>query len=70
MLAGLSLLGSTLQPVVERLAIYVVMWGQDFRALSSLVRKNLGAHSRRNIKTAIMFTTALSFMHVINTLVF
>lgn len=62
MLLGLSLIGTTLQPYVERLAIYAILWGEDYRSLGSLVRKNLSAHSRRNIKTAIMFTTSLAFM--------
>jgi len=30
--------------------------------LSDLVRKNLSGHSRRNIKTAVMFTTSLAFI--------
>jgi len=62
MLFGLSLIGTMLQPYAERLSIYVLMWGSDYRSMSSMVRKNLSAHSGRNIKTAIMFTTSLSFI--------
>eukprot|EP01119_Soliformovum_irregulare_P011698 TRINITY_DN2957_c0_g2_i5.p1 TRINITY_DN2957_c0_g2~~TRINITY_DN2957_c0_g2_i5.p1 ORF type:complete len:779 (-),score=230.88 TRINITY_DN2957_c0_g2_i5:26-2362(-) len=62
MLFGLSLIGTTLQPFAERLCIYILLWGSDYRALSELVRKNLAAHGRRNIKTATMFTTALAFI--------
>lgn len=63
MLLGLSLIGMTLQPYAERLAIYLLIWGSDYRTLSQLVRKNLSSHSRRNIKTAVMFTTSLAFMY-------
>ncbi len=63
MLLGLSLIAITLQPFLERLVVYVLLWGEDRRTLTELVKKNLGAHSRRNIKTAVMFTTALAFMY-------
>lgn len=66
MLFGLSLIGTILQPFVEKLIIYLLMWGKDYRSLSHLVRKNLGAHGNRNIKTAIMFTTSLAFMYYFN----
>lgn len=68
MLFGLSLIGTTLQPFAERMAIYVLMWHEDYRALHNLVRKNLSSHGRRNIKTAIMFTTSLAFMYIISLL--
>ena len=63
MLLGLSLVGQTLQPHVEKLFLHLLMWGADYRSMAGLVRKNLGAHSKRNLKTAIMFTTSLSFMY-------
>ncbi len=62
MLFGLSLIGQTLQPFLERLGVWLIVWGSDRRRLAPLVKKNLSAHSRRNIKTAIMFTTSLAFM--------
>jgi hypothetical protein len=62
MLFGLSLIGTTLQPYLERMFIHVLLWSSEYKTLRNLVQKNLGAHSRRNIKTAIMFTTALAFM--------
>eukprot|EP01114_Cavostelium_apophysatum_P002845 TRINITY_DN1253_c0_g3_i1.p1 TRINITY_DN1253_c0_g3~~TRINITY_DN1253_c0_g3_i1.p1 ORF type:complete len:1241 (+),score=361.47 TRINITY_DN1253_c0_g3_i1:25-3723(+) len=62
MLLGLSLVGMTIQPYAERLAVYILLWGSDNRSLSQLVRKNLASHGRRNIKTAVMFTTSLAFI--------
>ena len=62
MLFGLSLIGQTLQPYLEKLAIFLLIWGPDRRTIAPLVQKNLSAHSRRNLKTAIMFTTSLAFM--------
>lgn len=62
MLFGLSLIAQTIQPFAERLAIRAIMWGWDGRSLISLVRKNLFSHFSRNIKTAIMFTTCLTFV--------
>ncbi len=63
MLLGLSLVAITVQPVLERWAIYLLVWGADRRSLTELVKKNLSGHSRRNLKTAVMFTTALAFMY-------
>lgn len=63
MLLGLSLVAITIQPYLERYMIYLLLWGEDYRTLAQLVRKNLASHSRRNMKTAIMFTTSLAFMY-------
>jgi len=62
MLGGLSLIGTTIQPYAERVAVLLLIWGEDRRTLSQLIRKNLSSHSRRNIKTALMFTTSLAFI--------
>lgn len=62
MLLGLSLIGQTLQPYLERLGVFLIVWGPDKRSVAPLVIKNLSTHSRRNLKTSIMFTTSLAFM--------
>lgn len=62
MLLGLSLIGQTLQPYLERFGVFLIVWGTDRRTVGPLVKKNLSAHSRRNLKTSIMFTTSLAFI--------
>lgn len=52
----------SLQRFVEIGAVWLIMWGEDRRRLIQLVLKNLNAHSPRNTKTAVMFSTALAFV--------
>eukprot|EP00026_Physarum_polycephalum_P001035 Phypoly_transcript_01036.p1 GENE.Phypoly_transcript_01036~~Phypoly_transcript_01036.p1 ORF type:complete len:1168 (+),score=174.37 Phypoly_transcript_01036:78-3581(+) len=62
MLFGLALIAQTIQPMLEKAALLLIMWGWDRSSLSSLVRKNLFSHMNRNLKTAIMFTICLTFI--------
>eukprot|EP00003_Mantamonas_plastica_P015601 TRINITY_DN2635_c0_g2_i3.p1 TRINITY_DN2635_c0_g2~~TRINITY_DN2635_c0_g2_i3.p1 ORF type:complete len:1218 (-),score=362.13 TRINITY_DN2635_c0_g2_i3:46-3648(-) len=61
MLLGLSLIAVNLQPYLEKVMVDLMLWGR-FKSLGVLVRKNLGGHRSRNLKTALMFTTALAFI--------
>ena len=63
MIIGLTLLTVLLLPKTQRLFINIFMFCcfKD-RKLKALLHKNLQSHSRRNQKTAIMFTLCLSFL--------
>jgi ABC-type antimicrobial peptide transport system permease subunit len=62
MLFGLCLLTVTLHSYIQRIAVHLIMWGRDRYTLKNLVIKNLWGHSRRNSKTAILFTSAIAFL--------
>ncbi|KAJ5070664.1 hypothetical protein M0811_10734 [Anaeramoeba ignava] len=61
LLFGLSLVGQVFQPFLEKLFVYLIVWGKDLH-LRLLVKKNLASHRKRNKKTAVIFTTVLAFI--------
>ncbi len=61
MVLGLCLVATTVQPIMERLVLWCLVWGPDAKLLS-LMNKNLSAHRPRNQKTALMFTLSLGFI--------
>ncbi|KAH3764102.1 permease family protein [Pelomyxa schiedti] len=61
-LFGMSMISQVIQPWLERLLVLLLVWGTKKGAMMHLVNKNLAGHSRRNIKTAVMVTTALAFI--------
>ncbi|GAM19320.1 hypothetical protein SAMD00019534_024950, partial [Acytostelium subglobosum LB1] len=62
MLFGLALLAQSVQSLLERLFLALLVWGPDRRTLYSLIRKNLSSHRGRNAKTSMMFTICLTFI--------
>ena len=61
MVLGLCLIATTLQPFLERIVLWCIVWGRDANLLS-LMQKNMSAHRPRNQKTALMFTISLGFI--------
>jgi len=61
MVVGLSLLCLSIQPFGERLVLFCMLWFNERRFLI-ILKKNLAAHRRRSIKTAMMFTVSVSFI--------
>jgi len=63
MILGLSFVAMILQPYVQQLyLLLIVNLIRRDKKLYPLTKKNLQAHAHRNIKTAMMFTIALSFL--------
>jgi len=61
MVIGQVLLTQAFDFALEKLFVYLIMWGPD-RKLIHIVTKNLAGHRNRNKKTAIMFTLCLGFV--------
>ena len=61
-LFGLSMLATIVQPYLESLLLFVLVWGRGRWATRALVRKNLSGHHTRNSKTSLMLTTSLAFI--------
>jgi hypothetical protein len=61
MVIGLCLIATTIQPVLEKGIVWLVVWGNDAKVLP-LIYKNMSAHRPRNRKTALMFTLSLGFI--------
>eukprot|EP00299_Pterocystis_sp_00344_P014331 c7092_g1_i2.p1 GENE.c7092_g1_i2~~c7092_g1_i2.p1 ORF type:complete len:1174 (+),score=290.24 c7092_g1_i2:181-3702(+) len=61
MVLGLAAISMALQPAIENVLVYVFVQFED-RPLRSLIEKNLGAHRKRNHKTATIFTLSLAFI--------
>ena len=61
-LFGLSMLATIVQPYLESVLLYVLVWGRGRAATRALVRKNLSGHHTRNSKTSLMLTTSLAFI--------
>lgn len=65
MLFGLVLLSVNVQPLAERLVLFIMFFLTarfENTAMQSLVRKNLTAHKLRNRKTSTMLSFSLSFI--------
>jgi len=63
MILGLAFVSILLLPYIEVLYVklFILIYRKD-KNIYPVVRKNLEGHSKRNTKTAIMFTIALSFL--------
>lgn len=63
MVLGLTLIGQTLQPVLERGVLYLMLLcaGTD-RRLRNVVARNLVSHRDRNRKTAYMVSISIAFL--------
>ena len=61
---GMTFMSVLLFEYVEKALLAVLMWtcARKDKRLSSLVSKNLDGHRKRNSKTSIMFTLAISFL--------
>jgi hypothetical protein len=61
---GMTFMSVLLFEYVEKGLLALVMWtcARKDRRLQSLVSKNLDGHRKRNSKTSIMFTLAISFL--------
>lgn len=61
MLFGLCLVAVVVQPVFERLILFVLLWGPE-RRLYTLIKKNLAGHRKRSRRTFLMFVLAVAFV--------
>eukprot|EP01107_Rhizomastix_libera_P002165 TRINITY_DN13874_c0_g1_i1.p1 TRINITY_DN13874_c0_g1~~TRINITY_DN13874_c0_g1_i1.p1 ORF type:complete len:1304 (+),score=307.08 TRINITY_DN13874_c0_g1_i1:32-3943(+) len=61
-LGGLSTISFAFQPLLEKIISFFLIFGKGREAMRILVVKNLSSHKRRNLKTAIMLTTSISFI--------
>lgn len=61
LIIGFTLFINLLQTPFEKLLLYIILCGKD-RKLRPLILKNMTAHSKRNAKTALMFTICLAFL--------
>jgi hypothetical protein len=61
---GMTFMSVLLFEYFEKGLLALVMWtcARKDRRLQSLVSKNLDGHRKRNSKTSIMFTLAISFL--------
>lgn len=61
---GMTFMSVLLFEYVEKGLLAILMWtcGREDKRLKSLVSKNLDGHRKRNSKTSIMFTLAISFL--------
>lgn len=63
MILGFTLLLNLTQPLIERVFVsFFLCFFPKQRHLRPLILKNMDGHRRRNGKTAIMYTVALSFL--------
>ncbi|KAL4502254.1 hypothetical protein ABPG72_000489 [Tetrahymena utriculariae] len=63
MIIGFTLLLNLTQPFVERIYIKLFLcFFKSSKHLESIITKNMEGHRRRNGKTALMYTVALSFL--------
>lgn len=61
MLFGLCMVASVVQPLLEKIVLFCILWCKD-RRLMTLISKNLAGHRSRSRKTFLMFVLAISFM--------
>ena len=61
MVLGMCMVATSFQSSLEKVMLFLLMWGKD-RSLLTLVRKSLSGHRGRNRKTALMFTVSLAFI--------
>ena len=58
MMAGLTILVSNLQGLLETLLVYILLFWES-KSMRALLRKNLGAHKQRNFLTSIIYSLTL-----------
>ena len=58
MMAGLTILVSNLQGILETLLVYILLFWES-KSMRALLRKNLGAHKQRNFLTSIIYSLTL-----------
>ena len=59
MMAGLTLLATNLQGILEVILVYVFFFWES-KSMRALLRKNLGAHKQRNFLTSIIYALTLA----------
>lgn len=63
MVLGFAVIGNLLQPYFERLLVNIAaLFMCKNRSLKVVISKNLQAHARRNIKTALMLSMSICFI--------
>lgn len=63
MILGFTLLINLTQPWVERLFVkFFLIFLKKYKHLEPIIVKNMQGHRRRNSKTALMYTIAMSFL--------
>ncbi len=63
MIFGITLLGNLFQNIVEKILINLILiFIKKDRKFKFVIYKNMESHRKRNKKTAIMYTLALTFL--------
>jgi hypothetical protein len=55
------MIASVLQPFLEKIVLFLILWGSERRMLT-LISKNLAGHRSRSSKTFLMFVLAIAFI--------